>query len=92
MGALGVWLLAYVIVILRTEAGSMELWIMALIPFWLILLHWIHLRWASILLLSLLLHNGVAGIFPLRSEQSDYHVMKSAWVLEKSQKGGHNLC
>ena len=87
MGALGVWLLAYVIVILRTEAGSMELWIMALIPFWFILLHWIHLRWAPILLLSLLLHNGVAGIFPLKSEQSDYHVVKSAWVLEKSQKG-----
>ena len=87
MDAVGVWLLIYVIVILRTEAGSMELWIMALIPFWFILLHWIHLRWAPILLLSLLLHNGVAGIFPLRSEQSDYHVVKSAWVLEKSQKG-----
>ena len=40
-----------------------------------------------VILLSILLHNGVAGIFPLRSEQSDYHVVKSAWVLEKSQKG-----
>ena len=59
---------------------------MALIPFWFILLHWIHLRWAPILLLSLLLHNGVAGIFPL-SEQSDYHVMKSAWVLERVRRG-----
>ncbi|MDF7825685.1 hypothetical protein P4B35_16780 [Pontiellaceae bacterium B12227] len=31
-----VWLLLYAFAVIRTEAGSPELWIMALIPFWLI--------------------------------------------------------
>jgi hypothetical protein len=31
-----VWLLLYALAVIRTEAGSPELWIMALIPFWLL--------------------------------------------------------
>ena len=80
--ALWIWLLIYVIAIIQIESGSMELWILALIPFWLIVAHCIEKKWALILIISILIHNGIAGILPLKNKQSDYHYMKSFWLLE----------
>jgi len=79
-----VWLALYAVAILRTESGSPELWIMALVPFWLIAGHWIKGRWAWGLVVLLLVHNLVAGLLPVMSAKSDYHVVKGKWLVENS--------
>ena len=68
ISALWVWLFSYFLILTQIESGSMELWILALIPFWLIIVFMIDKRWALILVLSVLIHNGVAGIFPLKKK------------------------
>ena len=84
MSALWVWLFTYFLILTQIESGSMELWILALIPFWLIIVFMIHKRWAFALVLSVLIHNGVAGIFPLINKNTDYHYLKSSWILANS--------
>ncbi|WP_372797560.1 hypothetical protein, partial [Pontiella sp.] len=84
-----VWFVLYALAVIRTEAGSPELWIMALIPFWLavaVLLQSVSDVqgrlgvWVPVTML--MLHNLVAGLLPVRAAESDYHRAKSAWVLE----------
>ena len=89
-----VWLLLYAVAVLRTEAGSPELWIMALVPFCLLA----HGAWSMghgvggkpsavswLLLASLFTHNLVAGLLPVMPEESDYHAAKGQWLEEHAQ-------
>ncbi len=91
-----VWLLLYAGAVIRTESGSPELWIMALIPFWLlagVLLSGAGdferngkgLRvvwcWAA----ALCLHNLAAGLLPVMPAKSDYHAQKSKWLVENAR-------
>ncbi len=95
-----IWLLLYALAVIHTEAGSPELWIMALIPFWLIVAPLQQRAWgmghggSTIamdrtgricswgLVLALFLHNLVAGLLPVMSNASDYHVAKGKWLVE----------
>ena len=79
-----VWLLLYAVAVLRTESGSPELWIMALIPFWFITGRWVKGRRAWGFVILLFVHNLVAGLLPVMSEESDYHVAKGQWLVENS--------
>ena len=79
-----VWLILYAFAILRTESGSPELWIMALIPFWVMVGPWIKGRWAWGLVMLLFVHNLIAGLLPVMSENSDYHRAKGQWLVENS--------
>lgn len=82
----GLWLFFYVIAILRTEAGSPELWIPALIPAWLLASGLMTVKTKRIWLLGILpllfVHNLVGGLLPVMSQTSDYHAAKSAWLIE----------
>ena len=83
-----VWLLLYAAVVIHTEAGSPELWIPALVPFWLLLVPLINAasrnRPAVAVLLPtvLLVHNLIGGLLPVLPEDSDYHRAKGAWLVE----------
>ncbi|MDF7799789.1 hypothetical protein P4C99_09950 [Pontiellaceae bacterium B1224] len=95
-----VWLVLYALAVIRTEAGSPELWIMALVPFWLLAGVLLPLRanattmngcsfgsmsrFSWLLIVLLFSHNLIGGLFPVMSESSDYHTQKSAWLLEHS--------
>jgi hypothetical protein len=81
-----VWLVLYAIVVIRTEAGSVELWIMALIPFWLSISHFLSPKHMGWLLVGLLLHNGIAGVFPIRDSSTDYHWAKSERIMQLSDE------
>ncbi|MDZ8117338.1 hypothetical protein [Pontiella agarivorans] len=81
-----VWFLLYGVAVIRTEAGSPELWIMALIPCWLLFSSLLRGRVGWILVFCLFAHNLIAGMLPVRSERSDYHAQKSKWLLEHTTR------
>ncbi len=80
------WLLLYAVAVIRTEAGSPELWILGLLPFWLLFAPLLRGRWAWLLVALLFAHNLVAGLLPVRSATSDYHAAKGRWLVEHSTK------
>ncbi len=93
--SLVVWLILYAFAVIRTEAGSPELWIMALVPFWFLFAMLMYgdgfvgpgvgsmRRVASFfLIIFLFMHNLLAGLLPVMSSASDYHIAKGAWLLE----------
>ena len=82
-----VWFALYAIAVIRTEAGSVELWIMALIPFWLMVSHFLSPNRMGWLLVGLLLHNGVAGVLPILDSSTDYHRAKSETIMQLSGEG-----
>jgi hypothetical protein len=78
------WILLYSAAVIRTEAGSPELWILVLIPFWLVMQPLLVGRRAAWLAAALFLHNLIGGLLPVMSVESDYHVAKGRWILEHS--------
>lgn len=79
-----VWLALYFGAIIRTEAGSPELWIMALVPFWIIVTPLLNKRGFIFLISVLFIHNLIAGLLPVMSKDSDYHAAKGAWLVKNS--------
>ncbi len=79
-----VWLFLYAVAVLRTESGSPELWIMALIPFWLVLAPFLQGRVVAALIVLLFVHNLIAGLLPVLPASSDYHRAKGQWLVENS--------
>ena len=75
------WLVGYAAAVVHVEAGSPELWLMALVPLWLTLLPFLRRRVAFALVGALFAHNLAAGLLPLRSEAADYHAAKCAWAI-----------
>lgn len=76
-----VWLLLYACAILRTEAGSAELWIPALVPFWICVIRWLKPRGAWMVVLGLFVHNLIGGLMPVMSQKTDYHREKGRWLV-----------
>jgi hypothetical protein len=76
------WIVLYALAVIRTEAGSPELWIMALIPFWLLVAPLLRGRLAWLLVAALFAHNLIAGLLPVMAEKSDYHAAKGRWLVE----------
>ncbi len=87
-----VWFICYAGLLLCIEPGNPELWVMGLIPMWLLFCGLILLPltvdnrlWlAFCALVALLLNNGVGGIGVLRDPCKDYHRQKAAWILENA--------
>lgn len=89
------WFVGYASVVLLLEPGNPEVWVLGLIPFWLLACGllispiaranelWIVL----LMLLALGVHNYVGGIGLLKKTDSDYNRQKAEWVLENSTKG-----
>ncbi len=81
------WLVLYALAVIRTEAGNPELWILALVPFFLLLAPLMNRKRSSWAVAALILHNFVGGILPVRSAETDYHAMKSQWILDHADTG-----
>jgi len=76
--------------LLCIEPGNPELWVMGLIPFWLIFCGLVLLPltvdnrlWLPFaMLLVLFIHNGVGGIGVLGDPEKDYQNQKAQWILD----------
>jgi hypothetical protein len=79
-----VWVTLYIIAVIRTESGSPELWILGLVPFWLLVARLLQGFRTSILVAMLFIHNLVAGLLPVMPADSDYHAAKGRWLVENS--------
>lgn len=90
-----VWFVAYAGAILFLEPGNPEVWVMGLVPFWLLFCGLIaapisrdNRLWVILALVAALaLHNTVGGMAPLRREQGDYNGRKADWVLRNAGAG-----
>ena len=85
-----IWFLGYAGLLLCIEPGNPELWVMGLIPLWLIFCGLVLLPltvdnrlWLPFaMLLVLFIHNGAGGIGVLGDPEKDYQFQKAKWVLE----------
>ncbi|MDA3834139.1 MAG: hypothetical protein PF495_12160 [Spirochaetales bacterium] len=84
------WFIGYAVLLLYIETGNPELWVMGLVPFWLLFCGLILLPltvdnrlWLPFLLLMILfVHNGVGGIGVLGDSANDYQQQKAKIVME----------
>ena len=87
-----VWFFGYTGLLLCVEPGNPELWVMGLVPLWLLFCGWVLLPltfdnrlWLPFaMLLILLIHNGVGGIGVLGDPSKDYQRQKAKWILENA--------
>jgi hypothetical protein len=85
-----IWFLGYAGLLICIEPGNPELWVMGLIPFWLIFCGLVLLPltvdnrlWLPFaMLLILFIHNGAGGIGVLGDPAKDYQFQKAQWILE----------
>ena len=85
----GLWFFIYVAALLMMEPGNPEVWILGLVPFWLLVCGLViapiaraNALWVVLsMLLALGLHNYVGGIGILKDPDTDYNQKKAAWVL-----------
>jgi len=85
-----IWFLGYAGLLLCIEPGNPELWVMGLIPFWLIFCGLVLLPltvdnrlWLPFsMLLVLFIHNGAGGIGVLGDPEKDYQHQKAKWIME----------
>jgi hypothetical protein len=90
--AVSVWFVCYGGLLVCIEPGNPELWVMGLIPFWLLLCGLVLMPltvdnrlWLPLLLLMLMaVHNGAAGIGVLGDPEKDYQYRKAKWILENT--------
>ncbi len=84
------WLAGTVAPTLILEPSNPELWILALAPLWL-LFFWLAtnlktIRWVTIMVCLLGVHNLVVGMGSVRNEEGDYNFKKAEWVLQQAGK------
>lgn len=92
MAAAGLWFFIYMISLLVMEPGNPEVWLLGLVPFWLLVCGLVIMplvrsnRLWIILLMFLFLggHNYIGGINLLKNPDMDFNKNKAAWVLENS--------
>ena len=86
----GLWFFIYAGAVLLLEPGNPEVWVLGLLPFWLLVcglfiapIARANELWIVLLMVVFLgLHNFVGGIGILRHAETDYNIQKAAWVLE----------
>jgi len=87
-----IWFFGYAGLLLFIEPGNPELWVMGLIPLWLLFCGLVLLPltvdnrlWLPFaMLLLLFVHNGIGGIGVLGDSAKDYNQQKAAWVLNEA--------
>ena len=90
IAVIGLWFAVYALAILYLEPGNPEVWVLGMIPFWLLfcglvispIAHANELWVVLAILLFLGFHNYVGGIGLLKDPATDYNQQKAAWVLE----------
>ncbi len=87
-----VWFGGYAGAVLLLEPGNPEVWVMGLVPFWLVFCGLVvaplarkNRLWPILVLTgSLALHNYLGGMLPLKNPRADYNRQKAKWVLENT--------
>ncbi len=87
-----IWFFAYAGLLLFIEPGNPELWVMGLIPLWLLFCGLVLLPltvdnrlWIPFgMFLLLFVHNAIGGIGVLGDPAKDYNQQKAKWILENS--------
>jgi hypothetical protein len=90
LAVVALWFVIYAMALLVLEPGNPEVWVLGLVPFWLLACGLViaplaraNELWVALAMLALLgVHNGVGGIGLLRDASGDYNVQKAAWVVE----------
>jgi len=90
IAVIGLWFSVYALAILYLEPGNPEVWVLGMVPFWLLvcglvispIAHANELWVVLVILLFLGFHNYAGGISVLKNPETDYNRQKAAWVLE----------
>jgi len=90
IAVIGLWFAVYALAILYLEPGNPEVWVLGMIPFWLLvcglvispIAHANELWVVLVMLLFLGFHNYAGGMSLLKDPATDYNQQKAAWVLE----------
>ncbi|MGE4488556.1 MAG: hypothetical protein AB7E95_03305 [Kiritimatiellales bacterium] len=90
-----VWFISYAAAVLLLEPGNPEVWVMGLVPFWLVFCGLIvaplsrqNCLWPVLLLVFLLGgHNYLGGVYTLKNSKGDYNRQKAAWSLKQARPG-----
>jgi len=91
---IGLWFVVYASAILFLEPGNPEVWVLGLIPFWLLVCGLVispiaraNELWVVLAMLVFLgLHNYFGGIGILKNPETDYNIQKAKWVLGHAKK------
>jgi len=94
------WLLGASLPTLLLEPSNPELWIFALVPFWISICVMYAQRWESVLsrrvcisgIVLLGLHNAFGGMGVIRNKAGDYNYQKSKWILEHTGADDVVIC
>ena len=95
MVAAAIWFGLYMLIVLVSEPGGPENWVMALPPLWMLLTVALYAplavagrSWLPLTVAALLCgHNYLGSIRLLANPQGDYAACKSAWLLEHAKPG-----
>jgi hypothetical protein len=90
IAVIGLWFAVYASAILFLEPGNPEVWVLGMIPFWLLICGLVispiaraNELWVVLAMLVFLgLHNYVGGIGILKNPETDYNIQKTKWILE----------
>jgi hypothetical protein len=83
-----VWFFGYAGAVLILEPGNPEVWVMGLVPFWLVFCGLVvaplskqNVLWPVLALTGLLaFHNYLGGMLPLKDPKGDYNQQKADWI------------
>jgi hypothetical protein len=93
LSVIGLWFAMYAAMLLILEPGNPEVWVLGLVPFWLLVCGLViapiaraNELWIVLLsLVCLALHNYAGGVALLKNPEADYNYQKAAWVFENAQ-------
>lgn len=94
-----VWFCGYAGAVLWLEPGNPEVWVMGLVPFWLVFCGLVaaplaqgSVLWPILVLAGFLaFHNELGGLIPLRNPKGDYNQQKADWMLRQAKPGDQVL-
>ena len=94
IAAVVVWVASSILLVFVTAPENPELWVCSILPLAAVAAVLLDRFWArarfvapSALVSVLFVHNAVFGVAVIRSQGSDYHASKAAWVLANSGNG-----
>lgn len=90
LAVVGVWFLGYAGAVLLLEPGNPEVWVMGLVPFWLVFCGVVvaplsrqSILWPVFaLMLLLVVHNYAGGFVPLKDPSADFNRQKADWIFK----------
>lgn len=96
----GLWLLLYALIVFRYDPAAPEFWVQAIPAIFLLFFSLLAMgrrfpavrKAMALFFFCTLLHNGLAGILPLKNAGADYNAMKAKPLLEQVAESDLVLC